>query len=354
MAPALLMGVALVAARPTRQWALEAEGVPPNKGIASQRHTGVTRPPLPFAAGRVVADSFWSQALGIRKQLVVWLPPSYAMAPSQRYPVAYYLHGVWGDETDWTRHGHLAQTLDSLVAAGMPEMIVVMPDGDDGWYTTWNWLGDWAGCRRDPPRRNEPADRYCVPWPHYDDYIARDLVSYIDRGYRTRADRAHRGIAGLSMGGYGAISLALAYPDVFSAAASHSGVVAPLLGASPQGADTARYARDIADLRGRYSEALWSTLMPAFGKDIPAWTARDPLHLVQQLVMRGLSYLPLLYLDCGADDPFVTQSRYFARAARANGISTTYIESPGAHDWPYWRVHLTQSATWLATRIGTP
>src|SRR5580765_444325 len=112
-------------------------------------------------------------------------------------------------------------TFDSLVAAGMPEMIVVMPDGDDGWYTTWNWLGDWAACKRKPPRPDEAADRYCVPWPHYDDYIARDLVSYIDSHYRTRADRAHRGIAGLSMGGYGAIALALGYPDVFAAAASH-------------------------------------------------------------------------------------------------------------------------------------
>ncbi|HEX6972309.1 MAG TPA: alpha/beta hydrolase-fold protein, partial [Limnochordia bacterium] len=116
---------------------------------------------VPAAAGRVVADSFWSQALGIRKHYVVWLPPSYARQPERRYPVVYYLHGAFGRETDWVQYGHLDRTLDSLVAAGMPEMIVVMPDGDDGWYTTWNFLGNNATCRSTRPPDAEPAHTYC-------------------------------------------------------------------------------------------------------------------------------------------------------------------------------------------------
>ncbi len=95
-------------------------------------------------ASRVAADSFWSQALGIRKQFVVYLPPSYEASTQRRYPVAYYLHGMWGDEWNWVRSGAIDHTLDSLVAAGLPEMIVIMPDGDDGWYTTWNNLGNNA------------------------------------------------------------------------------------------------------------------------------------------------------------------------------------------------------------------
>ena len=304
--------------------------------------------------GAVVADAFWSQALGIRKQLVVWLPPSYVSGTSRRYPVAYYLHGAWGNETDWSTAGHLPVVLDSLVAAGMPEMIVVMPDGDDGWYTTWNWLGDWAACRRNPPRQDEVAEHYCVPWPHYDDYIARDLVSYIDTHYRTRADRAHRAIAGLSMGGYGAIALALAYPGVFAAAASHSGVVAPLLGQSPTGDDTTRYARSIDELRGRYPGALWALIAPAFGKDIAGWTARDPSHLARALIATPGAATPELFLDCGLNDPFLAQNRFFARAARTAGLSTTYAEWPGGHDWDYWRHHVSQSAAWVAARIGAP
>ena len=89
---------------------------------------------------------------------MLWLPPSYATNATRRYPVAYYLHGAFGNETNWINAGKLAQTLDSLVSAGTPEMIVVMPDGDDSWYTTWNWLGDWPGCRANRPPNAEPAD----------------------------------------------------------------------------------------------------------------------------------------------------------------------------------------------------
>ena len=131
--------------------------------------------------------------------------------------------------------------MDSLVAAGRPEMILVFPDGDDGWYTTWNALNNTAACRADTLRR-EPAATYCVPWPKYDEYVARELVAHVDSSYRTHPRREHRGIAGLSMGGYGAISLALRYPDVFAAAASHSGVLSPrYAGPSPYAPPT-RYA----------------------------------------------------------------------------------------------------------------
>src|SRR5215207_2344427 len=204
------------------------------------------QPAVATPPSRVAADSFWSQALGIRKQFVVYLPPSYDGTSTRRYPVAYYLHGHAGDEWNWVRAGRIDRTLDSLIAGGVPEMIVVMPDGDDGWYTTWNNLGNNADCRRSTPpgRRSESVDAFCVPWPKYDDYITRDLVARVDSVYRTIPSRTARAIAGLSMGGYGAVSLALAYPDVFSAAASHSGVLSPLfVGPHPYAAPP-RYAAD--------------------------------------------------------------------------------------------------------------
>src|SRR6185503_1468477 len=90
--------------------------------------------------------------------------------------------------------------------------------------------------------RQEAPGTYCVEHERYDDYIAKDVVRFIDTYYRTRADRAHRGIGGLSMGGYGALSLALHYPDVFSAAASHSGVVSPMYVGPKPFAEPPRYA----------------------------------------------------------------------------------------------------------------
>ena len=169
----------------------------------------------PRAPGRVVTDTVWSQALGARKSLTVYLPPSYAASGARRYPVAYYLHGAGGSETDWVKAGHLDATMDSLVAAGGTEMIVVMPDGDDSWWTTYNVLVDAAQCRTLLPA-SANADRDCVAWPHYDDYVAFDVVRHVDARYRTVATREGRGIAGLSMGGYGAFQLALQYPQVFS------------------------------------------------------------------------------------------------------------------------------------------
>ena len=300
--------------------------------------------------GEVRADTVRSQALGVQKRLLIYLPPSYRRQPTRRYPVAFYLHGAWGAEDDWITLGRIDRTMDSLVARGLPEMIVVLPDGDDGWYTTWNALNNTAACRSDTVRR-EAAATYCVPWPKYDDYIARELVIHVDSSYRTLARRDHRGIGGLSMGGYGAISLALRYPDVFAAAASHSGVLSPrYAGAVPYRPPT-RYATTIAAIRTRYPPALWALMHPAFGRDTAGWRARDPAVYARHLVeSRGRA--PALFVDVGHDDPFLEQNRAFRADVTALGLRVRYAEWPGKHDWVYWRLHVVESLVWMANAIA--
>ncbi len=283
---------------------------------------------------------------------MVWLPPSYGTQPARRYPVVFYLHGAGGDETNWLNLGRLASTLDSLVAAGTPEMIVVMPDGDDGFYTTWNFLGDWPGCRRSRPPNAEPADSYCVPWPHYDDYIARDLVAFIDARYLTRAERQYRGIAGLSMGGYGAIALALGYADVFGAAASHSGVLAPGKGGGRSPVPADRF--DFDSLKASWSPGLWSLMRPVFGRDSVGWASRDPAVLAARLRRKGSPPMPALFLDCGTEDFLLPQNRAFRDALAQMGVSLVYREHPGSHSWAYWSQHASESAAWLAARLTVP
>ena len=302
------------------------------------------------AAARVVADSFWSQALGTRKRFVVYLPPSYDRQASRRYPVLYYLHGRWGNENDWLRAGRIDSTADALVAAGMPEPIIVMPDGDDGWYTTWNALVGVRDCEKTPPD-DEPTSTYCVPWPKYDDYIARDLVARVDSTYRTIADRRHRGIAGLSMGGYGAITLALAYPEVFSAAASHSGLLAPLYTGPKPFAGTARWARDEAELRAAHGER-WTRMVGAFGRDTAGWWARDPGRLAKRLLEERRGPVPAIMLDVGRADALADHSRAFHAELQRLGIAHEYAEWPGTHDWNYWRAHLPESLRWLLRHVG--
>jgi putative tributyrin esterase len=302
--------------------------------------------------GSVVTDTLWSQALGAKKAVIVYLPPSYRSSPERRYPVAYYLHGVSGSETGWTKNGHIDAVMDSLVAAGEPEMIVVMPDGDDGWYTTWNTLITYDACAKNPTSTGEPVTTYCVPWQHYDDYIARDLVQFTDKKYRTRPDRAHRAIAGLSMGGYGAITLALSYPDVFAAAASHSGTLAPLYAGPAPFDGHPVWAADLPTLEKAWGR-LYKYIVPAFGRDTAAWWSRDPARRLQRLIaLRGKSAVPEMFADVGKDDPFVEQTRAFKWEAWQQGIPIEYHEWTGTHDWAYWKAHVPESLHWIGAQIG--
>ena len=300
-------------------------------------------------AGRVVTDSLWSPALGVTKRFLVWLPPGYDAAPARRWPVAYYLHGLWGDETNWVRQGRLDRAADSLAAAGRGAAILVMPDGDDGWYTTWNALGDAARCRADTTRR-EPAATYCVPWPRYDDYVARDLVARVDSAYRTVPTRAGRAVGGLSMGGFGAVTLALRYPDVWSAAVSHSGVLAPLYAGPHPHAMPVTWASDIPAL-GRAWGPLWTTIPRAFGPDTTGWWARDPSRLAARLATADRTRLPALRVDVGTSDRLVDQNRAFRHALDSLGIPVAYAEWPGAHTWGYWRAHAPEGLAWLLARL---
>jgi putative tributyrin esterase len=305
------------------------------------------------AHGSVVTDTLWSQSLGAKKAVVVYLPPSYTRSPGRRFPVAYYLHGLWGNETNWTKQGELNVVMDSLVAAGGPEMIVVMPDGDDGWYTTWNSLVTADACRRALPADHEPAETYCVPWQHYDDYVARDVVQWADKKFRTQAQRGHRAVAGLSMGGYGTMSLALEYPDVFAAAASHSGVLSPLyMGPRPFDGHP-QWARSGTELELAYGKRFWPFFSPAFGRDTAAWWSRDPGRRLEKLVAaKGKSAAPALFADCGTEDDLVNQNRAFKWRVEQLGLSIVYHEWPGKHEWPYWRAHVGESLHWIGTQIG--
>jgi S-formylglutathione hydrolase FrmB len=173
------------------------------------------QPNLPVHAGRLVADTLHSKALEDNKygdspnrSMLVYLPPSYASAAARRYPVVYLLHGFGSTERAWVRgyRGFNVQTaMDSLIDAGaVHEMIVVMPNGNNrlggSFYTNSESSGNW------------------------DDFISRELVAYIDGKYRTIARPEARGLAGHSMGGYGAFELAERHGgDIYGAVYSLSG-----------------------------------------------------------------------------------------------------------------------------------
>jgi len=300
--------------------------------------------------GSVRIENFYSPALGVRKHFVIYLPPSYAARSARRYPVIYYLHGVSGEESDWVSMGNIDLIADSLEARGMPEMILVMPDGDDAWWSDAPVDRGYVACDHDTTQ-SHATPTYCVEHWRYETYIAVDLVRHVDSTYRTRGDRAHRAIAGLSMGGYGAMALALGHPDLFSAAASHSGVLSPLYAGPHPFAAPPRYARDYDSLRAAWGNGfLWSTVAPALGPDTGAWVARDPARRAAALVTAGKP-VPALFIDVGAQDWLVDQSRAFSWELTRLGISHAYAEWPGEHNWRYWYAHVGESLRWIAERI---
>jgi S-formylglutathione hydrolase len=163
----------------------------------------------PVAAGRLVeikvpAPSLKGNLLGdpLEQNVAIYLPPSYDTSPAKRFPTLYLLHGFTGNNRAWIMKGYQGMSLqpfmDDLIKAGVSrEMIVVAPNAWNGYkgsfYTNSSVTGNW------------------------EDYIYRDLVQHIDANYRTIARTESRGIAGHSMGGYGAMTLAMKHPDVFSA-----------------------------------------------------------------------------------------------------------------------------------------
>ncbi|MEO7963604.1 MAG: alpha/beta hydrolase-fold protein, partial [Gemmatimonadaceae bacterium] len=192
----------------------------------------------------------------------------------------------------------------------------------------------------------------CVPWSHYDDYIAHDLVAFVDAHYRTQRERTHRGIAGLSMGGYGAITLALRYPDVFSSAASHSGVLSPMYNGAHPFDGTPRYATNFDSLKAGWGDRFWPLIAPAFGSDTAAWRSREPAWLAQRLHHDDPTHFPAIFIDCGTEDGLVDHARSFRAELERMGITPRYAEWPGKHEWSYWQRHASESAAWLARQLS--
>lgn len=131
----------------------------------------------------------------VDRDVIVFLPPSYSKEKHRRYPVVYALHGFSIGAEQWTHEIHVPQTIEGAFAQGAKEMIVVLPDSKTAYggsmYSRSQTTGD------------------------FEEFIARDLVAYIDAHYRTIADRRSRGLVGHSMGGYGASRIGMKYPDVF-------------------------------------------------------------------------------------------------------------------------------------------
>ena len=263
-------------------------------------------------------------SVGRKLKFNVVLPASYESEPDRRYPVIYMLHGLTSNYTAWAFLG-----VPKVVQQNGLEVIAVMPDAGNSWYVNW---GESEGDEQNA----------------WEDYITKDLIEYVDAHYRTVASREGRAISGLSMGGYGAMTLGLRHPDLYCSIGSHSGAlgfargVALRLEAGREGGRR-RDSRDIPnpmigvpDFDSQAERTPDGTLFV----DAEAARAHDPFALVLEVPVETR---PHIYLDCGADDGLYDSNVEFAELLIEREIPFTYAQGPGGHTPAYWIREVEQS-----------
>ena len=266
------------------------------------------------------------------RDVFVALPPSYASHPDKRYPVVYALHGYWIGAEQWMKEIHVPQTLEGAFAQGAAEMIVVFPDSktryDGSFYSSSATVGD------------------------FETFIARDLVSYIDGHYRTLATRESRGLAGHSMGGYGATRIGIKHADQFGAlyimspccqtARSLEPAAIEALGQVKAPDDMAKLPPMMHGLMA--SAAAWSPnpRNPPLYFDLPVkdgavrpeilakWAANAPLDFLDQYIPSMRSYRAIA-IDVGDQDMLKTDTAKLHEALDLYGIANSFEIYPGTH-----------------------
>ena len=241
--------------------------------------------------GTVAKVWYDSPALGMKRRMSIYTPPGYETSGDRRYPVLYLLHGMGGDEEAWLTQGRAAQILDNLIAEGAVEpMIVVMPNGN-------------ASQEAAPGETHFGLVPPAVALPHTMDGAFEeafpDIIAYVDRTYRTKADKQHRAIAGLSMGGFHSLHTSKQYPDMFDYVGLFSAAINPRV----EGSEI--YKDREAKLRRQFADA------------------------------------PKLYwIAIGKDDFLYKDNEAYRKALDDMGVKYDYHESAGGHIWKNWRAYL--------------
>src|SRR3954447_16981322 len=269
------------------------------------------------------------------RDVLVFLPPSYATARNRRYPVVYALHGYSIGAEQWSKEIHVPQTIEGAFAQGAREMIVVLPDSktvhNGSMYSSSATTGD------------------------FENFIARDVVSYVDAHYRTIPDRTSRALVGHSMGGYGASRIGMKHPDVFGSLYIMSPCCLSPRGGGPTDGENdkalaaVKTPADSASLPFRQraqlaSAAAWSPnpKNPPLYLDLPSkdgvprpdviakWAANAPLAFVDQYI-RNVRQYRAIAMDVGDADNLRTDAGKLHAVFDSYGIANDFEIYHGTH-----------------------
>jgi len=271
----------------------------------------------------------------VDRDVMVFLPPGYASEKNRRYPVVYALHGYSIGAEQWSKEIHVPQTIEGAFAQGAPDMIVVLPDSktvhNGSMYSSSVTTGD------------------------FEKFIAHDVVAYIDAHYRTIPQRTSRGLAGHSMGGYGASRIGMKHSDVFGSLYIMSPCCMTARGAGPVNPETekaleaVKTAEDSAKLafglRAQLaSAAAWSPnpKNPPLYLDLPVkngavdpeviarWAANAPLAFVDQYIGNLRQYRAIA-IDVGDQDGLKAGAGKLHEILDSYEISNTFEIYQGTH-----------------------
>jgi enterochelin esterase-like enzyme len=243
--------------------------------------------------GDVQPVTYHSRSLDREREAVVYLPPGYSTR-ADRYPVLYLLHGAGGDERTWTERQQAHVILDNLIAEGAVEpFVVVMPHG----YTH----------RLEDGERRRGAVDYKTDMEEFAVDFVADLVPLVESRYHVGADRDHRAIAGLSMGGGQSLAIGLTHPEMFRAIAAFSS------------------AMQIANS--------------------PAWGGIDMDAALADAA--GINQLDLLWVGCGTEDTLFGVNRTFSNQLTERGVEHVFRVTLGAHTSEVWSRYLHEVAPQL-------
>jgi enterochelin esterase family protein len=251
--------------------------------------------------GAVSAVYYQSTALGRTRRMHVYTPPGYETSTA-KYPVFYLLHGAGDCDDSWTSVGRANFILDNLIAANKAKpMIVVMPAG----HTTTTPTGRGATASTAQERDEFAAD------------FLSDILPYVEKHYRVIPDRAHRAIAGLSMGGAQTLNIAIPNLDKFAYMGVYSsGLLSRPAPAGPGGTAAAPAA--------------------PFGS---AWAQQNAAMLDNAALKKGLK---LFWFSTGAEDGLMPTTKSTVELFTQHGFTPVFKESPGGHTWLNWRNYLVE------------
>ena len=244
-----------------------------------------------------------SPILGKDVRCTFYLPPNYD-ASDRTYPVVYLLHGYSDDDTGWLQFGEINRLADQAIASGeIPPMIIVMPDAGVSWY-----VNSYDGKVR------------------YEDFMIKELIPYVESNFRAKKDKRYRGIAGLSMGGFGTMVLALHNPDLFVAAA-------PLSAAFAVDQD---YVNTPEDRYENVFGILYGKGLKGNDRLSEAYYKNSCLKIVENAKVEDLRKVRY-WIDCGDDDFLYKGNSLMHNALRDKNIPHEFRVREGGHTWTYWR-----------------